>query len=201
MSILETTPSPLNEEEALEVMVEEITEEGEQQEEPPEEESPPVEESPPEPESPPAIEQVLEGSCGSVSGRSTLIYAIGRRESDGSLHLRLVRNSGGGMFCRDWASSHAIDAVVTDKEALTSQSLAELHPGKSINTWGFILAVLKDLGLVALSATNRRFHSHVPGTSCESVLLARMERASLVPDPPSQGTRRGRKKTAMGGPL
>ena len=193
MTMLETTPFPVNEEEALHAIAEVTVDEGEPQEEEPVEDSPPAEESPPD------IEQVLEGSCGSVSGRSSLIYAIGRRVSDGSLHLRLVRNSGGGMFCRDWASSMAIDAVVTGKEELTSRSLEVLHPGKSINTGGFILAVLKDLGLVAQSATNRRFHSHVPGTSCESVLLSRME----VPDPPPQGTRRGRKKTidAMGSPL
>lgn len=59
----------------------------------------------------PIIECLCTAECTSVSGRSTLTYAIGRHP-DQSLHLRIVSNSGGGMFCGDWAAGARIDALV-----------------------------------------------------------------------------------------
>ncbi|MEI2659431.1 MAG: hypothetical protein V9G11_05240 [Bifidobacterium adolescentis] len=37
---------------------------------------------------------------------------------------------------------------------LTAKSFHALHPGKSINTGGFVMAVLKDLGLIRANAEN-----------------------------------------------
>ena len=129
----------------------------------------------------PSIQTAYEGRCESLSGRSTLTYAIGRHE-EGTLHLRIVRNSGGGMACTEWTSARAVDAVVLDQSELTSSAFGVLHPGKSINTGGFVLAVLKDLGLVAMSGENRRFHVHLQGRTCEGVLQARMQAMELAPE-------------------
>ena len=94
------------------------------------------------------IEEQFTADCPSISGRSTLTYAIGRHPETGELHLRIVENSGKGMWFDGWASAKDIDAIVKGAAELTAKSFHALHPGKSINTGGFVLAVLKDLGLI-----------------------------------------------------
>ena len=120
------------------------------------------------------IQEIYTGECPSLSGQSTLTYAIGRHPEDQSLHLRIVANSGGGMFCDEWASGSAIDALVQSSTVLISRSMCELHAGRSINTGGFVLSVLKHLGLVRVNAENSRHHEMVPGTTFEQVAFEAM---------------------------
>ena len=136
----------------------------------------------PEPPTPdiPIITCLFTGECASVSGRSTLTYEIGRHP-DQSLHLRIATNSGGGMFCAEWASGDRINAVVMGVQELTSRSFNALHPGKSINTGGFVMAVLKDLGLIRANEENTRLHEHVPTTTFQQVAMDRIGSASAEP--------------------
>lgn len=126
------------------------------------------------------IEVVHAGECLSVSGRSTLDFEIGRHKEDGTLHLRIAGNSGKGMHCRDWASASAIQDIVLGEGELTAKSFHDLHPGKSINTGGFVLAALKELGLIRSNEENTRVHEHVPGTTFEKVVSAYMAQAKAV---------------------
>ena len=118
------------------------------------------------------IEVIYQGECPSISGRSTLTYAIGRHSEDGKLHLAITGNSGGGMWCRDWASASAIQDVVLGEGELTAKSFHFLHPGKSINSQGFVLASLKDLGFIRPNAENTRLHEHIPTTTFEQLVMA-----------------------------
>jgi len=127
----------------------------------------------PETEVPP-IEVMYQGSCLSVSGRSTLEFAVGRHSKDATLHLAIASNSGKGMWCKDWASAVAIQEVVMGDGPLSAKSFLVLHPGKSINTGGFVLAALKELGLIRANAENTRHHEHVPATTFEKVVMACM---------------------------
>lgn len=128
------------------------------------------------------IEVIFTGDCLSLSGRSTLTYAIGRHTEDGTLHLSITSNSGGGMWCKDWASASAIQDVVVGEGELTAKSFHVLHPGKSINTGGFILAALKALGLIRANEENTRLHEHTPTTTFEQVAMARIgETSGQVP--------------------
>lgn len=120
------------------------------------------------------IEVIYNGECQSLSGQSTLTFAIGRHPEDQTLHLRIVANTGGGMFCDEWASGSAIDALVQSSSVLISRSMCELHAGRSINTGGFVLSILKHLGLVRVNAENSRHHEMVPGTTFEQVALETM---------------------------
>lgn len=124
----------------------------------------------------PIIECLWTAECTSVSGRSTLTYAIGRHP-DQSLHLRIVSNSGRGMFCGDWVSGDRIDALVAGGSELTSRSFHALHPGKSINTGGFVMSALRDLGLIRLNPENSRHHAHVEGMDFAQVALAALGKA------------------------
>ena len=123
------------------------------------------------------IQEIYTGECPSLSGLSTLTYAIGRHPEDQSLHLRIVANTGGGMFCEDWSSGSAIDALVQSNTVLISRSMCELHAGRSINTGGFVLSVLKHLGLVRVNVENSRHHEMVPGTTFEQAALEAMGQA------------------------
>ncbi len=119
------------------------------------------------------IEDLYHGDCLSISGRSSLTFAIGRHPEDGGLHLRILANTGGGMFCKDWIDVRDIEAIVVGEPELTSRSFQVLQPGRSINTAGFVLAVLRDLGYIR-PGENTRLHEHVPATTFEKVAMVRM---------------------------
>jgi hypothetical protein len=138
------------------------------------------------------IEAIFEGECPSLSGRSILTYAIGRHAEDKSLHLAIVGNSGSGMWCKDWASADAIQEVVLGAAELTAKSFHDLHPGKSINTGGFILAALKEIGLIRANEENTRLHEHVPTTTFAQVVQDRM---ALSKEPPAKSPRKKAKET------
>jgi hypothetical protein len=68
---------------------------------------------------------------------------------------------------------------------LTAKSFHALHPGKSINTGGFVMAVLKDLGLIRANEENTRLHEHVPATTFEKVAMVRMGKPLRLQRQPS----------------
>ena len=120
------------------------------------------------------IETILEGQASSLSQRSSLGYECGRHAVDGTLHLRIVSNSGKGMHCRAWASASDIQAIVIGATDLTAKSFHPLHSGRSINTGGFVVAALKGLGFIRPNAENTRLHEHVPTMTFEQAVMARI---------------------------
>jgi hypothetical protein len=126
------------------------------------------------------IEAIYQGECQSLSGRSVLAFAIGRHQEDGTLHLAITGNSGGGMWCRGWAPAIAIQDIVLGESGITAKTLRKLQEGRSINGSGFILAALRELGLVRANEENTRVHEHVPGTTFEKVVSAYMAQAKAV---------------------
>ena len=133
----------------------------------------------PQPE-PHPIEVIYQGECPSLSGRSVLTYAVGRHP-DGTLHLKVVSNDGGGMWCDEWIPGSDIDAVVIGQTELTSRAFQVLKPGRSTNTAGFVMAALKSLGLIRTNAENIRLHDQAPTETFEKVVMARMGQASPKP--------------------
>lgn len=109
------------------------------------------------------------GQCPSVSGRSTLTYQLGRLGDDGEHYVRIHDNTGRGMFARDWVSAEAIRAVLEGDAPLTSSAFRPLYLGRSINTGGFLMAALRDLGVIGLDAENNRLHVRNPDVPLESV--------------------------------
>ena len=137
------------------------------------------------------IQTLYEGQCESLSGRSTLTYAIGRHP-EGTLHLRIVKNSGGGMFCDEWIEARLIDSIVRGATELTSRSFQALQPGRSVNGAGFAMAVLKALGLIRVNAENSRLHEHVPTETFEKVVMARMGTVGQEATPAKTGRRKAK---------
>ena len=126
------------------------------------------------------IEVICTGTCESLSGRSDLTFAIGRHTEDQTLHLAITGNSGGGMWCKDFCSASDIQDIVLGEGNLVARSFHPLHAGRSINTGGFILAALKELGLIRTNEENTRLHEHAPGTTFEKVISAYMAEAKAA---------------------
>lgn len=127
-----------------------------------------------------AIEVIHKGECASLSGRSVLDFAIGRHNEDGTLHLAITGNSGGGMWCKDYCSASAIQDVVLGEGNLTAKSFHQIHAGRSINTGGFIASALRELGLIRANKENTRLHEHVPGTTFEKVVSVAIAKSMPV---------------------
>ena len=108
------------------------------------------------------------GTCPSLSGQSALTYQFGIN-GESLLYMRLIANTGGGLFSDDWISCTSLDEFVSNKTELTSGSFKAFFPNKSVNTGGFVMAVLKFLGLIQVSELNSRWHEHVSGMTFECV--------------------------------
>ena len=89
------------------------------------------------------------GSCPSLSGKSKLSYEIGAGPDSG-ICMRITKNSGAGMFGKGWVELERVHKLVNDKP-ITSTTLAPLFKGGSANSAGFLLAVMKQEGLVQAS--------------------------------------------------
>ena len=105
-----------------------------------------------------AIRTVKTKTCLSLSGKSKLTYDIGTDE-DGAIHLRVQANSGGGYFSQQWIDLEAIDKALGDvPDGVTAFHLVPLFKGYSINSPGFLLAVLKqEKLLIPMEGKPRRY--------------------------------------------
>jgi hypothetical protein len=100
--------------------------------------------------------QVLkEASCSSLSATSDITYQIGNQ--DGTVHIRLTGNSGNGHFNGYWVSMPEILSLLNDQEGPFIWSiLCPLFEGRSVNSACFLMAALKNEGLVRQSEKEPR---------------------------------------------
>jgi len=89
-------------------------------------------------------------TCPSLSGRSELTYHI-TCNAEGSIHFRVVGNSGSGQFNTDAVPFDQISQLIsehpTDKP-LTSTAMRPVFRGKSSNSPAFLFAALKAESIV-----------------------------------------------------
>ena len=97
-----------------------------------------------------SVRVVKVGRCHSMSGKSQLTYHVGAT-AENEVMFRIHANSAAGFFSQEWVALKDIDRALSGKDdarSLTSFLLHNLFRGKSINTPGFLLAVLKSEGMV-----------------------------------------------------
>jgi hypothetical protein len=116
--------------------------------------------------------------CDSLTARSVLTFEAGHDPKTNEPMLRISRNTGRGMYCKDWAPITLIDSILAKADPVTARTFNDVHPGKSINTGGFILAILKDLGVVQAKDDNTRHHERVAGKTVLEALAARIAAAN-----------------------
>jgi len=119
------------------------------------------------------IRVLKDGNCPSLTGRSTLGYQLGLRD-ESELYLRLVSNTGSGFFSKEWIACSVIEQLITGAAELTSTSFKTLFPNKSVNTGGFVMAVIKALGLIQSNVLNSRWHEQAKEMTFEQVTLEAM---------------------------
>ena len=100
--------------------------------------------------------------CSTCSGKTNLTYHLGSTEKN-QVYIRIVENSGGGFFSEEWVAFDATLSVL-DKapHPITADPFFSLFKGKSVNTPGFLLAVLKHEGLVKLLEGKVRGYEKLP---------------------------------------
>ena len=156
--------------------------------------SPATEEAPAAaPENPDALIRVLKnGSCASLTARSTLGYQLGLKD-ESELYLRLVSNTGSGFFSKEWVACSVIEQLINGSAELTSTSFKAIFPNKSVNTGGFVMAVIKALGLIQTNVQNSRWHQQVPEMTFEQVAIEAMvqeDEAEKMVSPKATGKRK-----------
>ena len=112
-------------------------------------------------------------NCPSLTARSTLGYELGLKD-ESELYLRLVSNTGSGFFSKEWIPCSVIEQLITGANELTSTSFKTLFPNKSVNTGGFVMAVIKALGLIQSNVLNSRWHEQAKEMTFEQVTLEAM---------------------------
>ena len=106
---------------------------------------------------------VKTGTCDTLTKKSKLTYQIGTLP-DGELYIRIHKNSGNGFFSREWISLQDIQKVlgkIPEGKPVTAIMLNDLFTGKSVNTPGFLIAVLLHEKLLVPMRGKKR--SHEPG--------------------------------------
>ena len=133
----------------------------------------------------PSIRILKTAKCSTLSGSSTLTYQIG---SKGDLEhpeiaFRLHASSGNGFFSKEWISTNAINKALEKFPAnapITSAAMKALFQGKSINTAGFLLAVLKAEGLIEHMKDNRRYYQRADQNAFATQIQALLDSKASV---------------------
>lgn len=87
-------------------------------------------------------------TCPTNSGRATLAYQIGCN-TEYDIYFRVTANTGGGLFSPEWASLKSMLAILeVAPKPIASYPLLDLLKGKSINTPAFLMAAMKNEGIV-----------------------------------------------------
>jgi hypothetical protein len=103
------------------------------------------------------IKPLRTATCLTLSGKAKLTYELGTDSSKG-LHFRVKANDGGGFFSSEYVAWNDIEVAIYADEPVTSICLRSLFKGKSVNTSGFLLAVLVAEGILeALPKKTRLF--------------------------------------------
>ena len=97
------------------------------------------------------------GVCDSLSSRTSITYHVAVREKD-DICFRIWKTSGKGVFSKEWVCASTIQAVLGQNEAISASTLLPVFVfGHSVNTAGFLLAVLKHEGLVTQASDAHKY--------------------------------------------
>lgn len=142
----------------------------------------------------PVIRVIKTGTCKSLSGKSELTYHLGV-DAESSLHLGVFANSSRGYFSQEWIRYSDIQPILAKYPHITSFSLRSLYIGKSTNSPGFLLAIMKAEGLVKLKGEKERVYVALDAEPFIAEMKALME---AQPDDPADAGAAVIKKTKKG---
>lgn len=104
-------------------------------------------------------------NCSSLSGRTTLTYHVGCYD-ERNVCFRIWTTNGKGVFSKEWTSAFDINSVLAENPSLAAPILLPIFKkSRSVNTAGFLLAALKNEGLVKPSPDVAHQYLPVPSES------------------------------------
>ena len=106
---------------------------------------------------------VKTGTCDTLTKKSKVTYQVGTLP-DGEVYLRIHKNSGNGFFSQEWVALADIRKVLTKVPVgnpVTAIMLNDLFTGKSVNTPGFLIAMLVHEKLLIPMQGKKRSHEAV----------------------------------------
>ena len=104
-----------------------------------------------------SVQVLKRGSCPTLSGKSTLHYELGLDAKQTAL-FRIITCTGGGFFSKEWVSLPSIHLALQKSKAVTAILLFSQFKGKSVNTPGYLLAVLRAEKLIQPLPGKTRLH-------------------------------------------
>ena len=135
------------------------------------------------------IKVIKVATCPSLSNRSTLTYHIGCKDTE--VYIRIFENSEGGLFCKNWVSMDLIE--LSTETPITSRSLQGLFKGKSANSPGFLMAVLKKEGLIKSPVGKSRNYMCTDPAPFKAAIQRLMESEVVLEDAPVPTPKKGKK--------
>lgn len=111
------------------------------------------------------INVVYQSKCPRLKGGGKLAYQVGERESDSTLHLRIVENPERGTCHEHWLCGKSIENALAHKSKWTGKSLNDFMDSGDNNVGGFVLAALMNFGLVCSKDA-----TYLPQTTFRSIL-------------------------------
>jgi hypothetical protein len=100
-----------------------------------------------------------EGTCPSLSQKSTLTYEVGCG-NDRAVHIRITGNTGKGIINRGWIMLADLEPLLKNGEPVTAKAMRSILQGRSSNTVGFLTAVLLAERLLKVSPEDP--HGYLP---------------------------------------
>ena len=137
--------------------------------------------------------------CPSLSERTGITYHVGFRDKD-DICFRIWDTSGKGVFSKEWVCASDIQKVLGKHKLLNATTLLPVFKvGRSVNTAGFLLAVLKHEQLVVQSPDEAYKYMPVLSDKFVAELAALIKSGAsldLVENAPEteKGGKRGRRK-------
>ncbi len=131
-----------------------------------------------------AIRILKIATCPTLSGKSELTYHVGCK-ANSEIQFRIYANTGRGFFSKEWISTVNIQKGFEKSQAdepITSLSMNGIFKGKSVNTQGFLLAVLKAEGLVSAISGKRGYQRAESGAFAEEIKALMQSSVALNAD-------------------
>lgn len=137
-----------------------------------------------------ALRIIKRDTCQSTSGKSNLDYCIAI-DINKQIQLSIVANDGGGFTNSFWVSYSDIRKCLDDAplKGIKAHSLHPIFQGRSANSAGFLVAILRNEGLVTISPDSKRLHMRVDPAEFESSIKALADSDVDLPNPFSAKTK------------
>ncbi len=133
------------------------------------------------PDGAPQFRILKKAQCPTISGKSDLVYNIAC-DSQKALHIRVASNSGGGFFSQEWVALKDIQKALSSGSPISAIRLMPLFRGQSVNTPGFLLAVLSAEGLIRPMPGKQRVHEFVQNSDFQARMDKLIASNANLPD-------------------